>query len=119
MDPTTFDDTYFDPDSTERENWQGSKSKKLTDMKKQEDMKKKDLPFGIYLLGNKWVFKWKKNGIFHAQLVAKGYNQIPSVEFTESFTPVVNDITIKTNMMFLLYNLYFLVRQSILPLLLS
>ena len=81
--------------------------KEFTDMKKQnvwKQMKKIDLPSGIHLLGSKWVFKRKKNGVFHAKLVAKGYDQIPSVDFTENFAPVVNHMTIRTIMMLLLYN---------------
>ena len=42
---------------------------------------------------SKWVFKIKQNGVFHARLVACGYSQIPGVDFTENYLPVVHDIT--------------------------
>ena len=35
----------------------------------------------------------KKDGQYRARLVAKGYNQIPGVDFPDSFAPVMNDIT--------------------------
>ena len=54
--------------------------------------KKKDISKGANLLGCKWVYK-KKNGLFRARLVAKSYNQIPGVNYTENFTPVINDAT--------------------------
>ena len=41
----------------------------------------------------KWVFKVKRNGIFRARLVVCGYSQIPGVDFTENYSPVVHDIT--------------------------
>ena len=107
MDPTRFDDAYFAPDPEEREGWRGGIGKEFADMKKRdvwEKMKRKDLPEGANLLGSKWVFKKKKNGVYRARLVAKGYNQIPGVDFTENFAPVVNDVTIRTVMMLFLFN---------------
>jgi hypothetical protein len=38
-------------------------------------------------------FKVKRNGVFQAILLACGYSQIPGVDFTKHFAPVVNDIT--------------------------
>ena len=41
------------------------------------------------------VFKVKRNGVYHARLVAKGFSQIPGVEFTDNYSPVVNDVTFR------------------------
>ncbi|MEM7375830.1 MAG: reverse transcriptase domain-containing protein, partial [Bacteroidota bacterium] len=46
-------------------------------------------------MGCKWVLKHKRDGRYRARLVGKGFTQIPGVDFTESFAPVVHDITIK------------------------
>ena len=43
----------------------------------------------------KWVFKKKSNGIYRARNVACGYSQIPNIDFTDSFSPVINDMSWK------------------------
>jgi hypothetical protein len=47
------------------------------------------------MIGCKWVFKIKRDGRFRARLVALGYSQIPGVDFTDNFSPVVNDTTLR------------------------
>ena len=44
---------------------------------------------------SKWVFKIKRDGTYRARLVALGYSQVPGVDFTDNFAPVVNDVTIR------------------------
>ena len=38
----------------------------------------------------------KRNGVYRARLVAKGFSQIPGVDFTDNYSPVVNDVTFRT-----------------------
>ena len=38
---------------------------------------------------SKWVFEVKRNGVFRARLVACGYTQIPGLDFTEAYSPVI------------------------------
>ena len=33
--------------------------------------------------------------MYHARLVAKGFSQIPGVEFTDNYSPMVNDVTFR------------------------
>ena len=47
------------------------------------------------LVGCRWVFKVKWNGVYHARLVAKCFSQIPGMDFTDNYSPVVNDVTFR------------------------
>ena len=48
------------------------------------------IPKGRRLVKSKWVFDLKRSGLFKVRLVACGYSQIPGVDFTESYAPVIN-----------------------------
>jgi len=56
---------------------------------------KRDIPEGRRLVGCKWVFKIKRNGVYRARLVALGYSQIPGVDFQDNYAPVINDVTFR------------------------
>ena len=56
---------------------------------------KTDIPSNRRLIGSKWVFKKKRNGVYRARLVALGYSQIPGVDYSENFAPVINDVTFR------------------------
>mgnify|MGYP006197636723 FL=1 len=58
-------------------------------------MEKKSVPSHRRLIGCKWVFAVKRNGTYRARLVALGYSQIPGVDYTDNFAPVVNDVTFR------------------------
>ena len=49
-----------------------------------------DLPSGRKAVKLKWVFKLKADGHFRAWLVAKGFMQIPGIDFDETFSPVTH-----------------------------
>lgn len=59
-----------------------------------------DMPFGIKLVGCKWIFEKKFEGCetkavrYKARLVAKGFTQ-QEVDFTEVFSPVVKHNSIR------------------------
>ena len=55
-------------------------------------IKRRDIPKGRRCVKSKWVFDIKRSGTFKTRLVACGYSQIPGVDFTESYAPVINDV---------------------------
>jgi hypothetical protein len=42
------------------------------------------------------VFKKKRNGDHRARIVAQGFSQVPGVNFSESFAPVIDDTSFRT-----------------------
>ena len=63
---------------------------------------KNTIPENRRLIGAKWVFKVKKDGTYRARCVALGYSQIPGVDYTENFSPVVNDVTLRAALIIIL-----------------
>ena len=39
--------------------------------------------------------KVKRNGVYHARLVAKDFSQISGMDFKDNYSPVVNDVTFR------------------------
>ena len=67
-------------------------SKKIwTEYEKQNN----EIPTNRRLVGCKWIFKVKRDGTHRARLVALLYSQVPGMDFTENFAPVVNDVSFR------------------------
>jgi hypothetical protein len=58
-------------------------------------VKRREIPESRRLIGCKWVFKIKRDKTYRARQVALGYSQIPGVDFSDNFAPVVNDVTFR------------------------
>ena len=58
-----------------------------------KNIRKMDVPNDRRLIRCKCVFKIKK--MEHTRLVDLGYSQVPGVDFTDNFSPVVNDVTFR------------------------
>jgi hypothetical protein len=60
-----------------------------------EIIDEKDISINCRCIKSKWIFKAKRNGIFREWLVVCGYSQVPEIDFSESFTPVLNDVSFR------------------------
>ena len=93
--PMKYAEAWDHPDTKERERWRAAIKKEMEDAIKRgvyKKCKRKDVPSNKRCVKCKWVFKRKTSGIYRARLVACGYSQIVNVDFTESFSPVINDL---------------------------
>ena len=96
--PESHDEAWNNPDPWQRDCWRKAIAKEFTKMEERKVWKKvprSSMPEGRRCVKHKWVFDIKRNGIFRARLVAKGFSQIPGVDYTEAFSPVSNDVTFR------------------------
>ncbi|GJY96972.1 ribonuclease H-like domain-containing protein [Tanacetum coccineum] len=66
----------------------------------EENVISKDLPKGRKAIGSKWIYKIKFQSIgeidrFKARLVAQGFSQKKSIDYEETFSPVVKMVIVK------------------------
>ena len=95
--PKSFQEAWYCENEKERNNWRTAIRKEMRSMIDREVWRKteKKIPNDRRLIGNKWVFKIKRDGTYRARLVALGYSQIPGVDYTENFAPVAHDVTFR------------------------
>ena len=92
----TYSEAWNHPDEGMKAKYREGIHKEFRKMNEQGVWRKRqrrDIPTGRRCVKCKWIFEIKRNGIFRCRLVACGYSQIPGVDFTESFSPVINDTT--------------------------
>ena len=86
--PKTFQEAWHYPIENERDNWRVAIRKEIRSMIERGVWRKTDrkrIPGNRRLIGNKWVFKIKRDGTYRARLVALGYSKIPGVDYTDNF----------------------------------
>ena len=96
--PKTFREAWDHQDNQKRSKWREAIKKEFSDMNRRgvwRVMWKTDIPKGRRCVKCKWVFKVKRDGRYRARLVACGYSQIPGIDFSENFAPVINDVTFR------------------------
>ena len=96
--PENFDEAWNHPVPAERKGWRKSTAKEVQDMVDRnvwQVIKTREVPKNRRLVGVKWVFAKKKDGRFRPRIVAKGFMEIPGVDYSESFAPVVKDETFR------------------------
>ncbi|XP_015060237.1 uncharacterized protein LOC107006115 [Solanum pennellii] len=91
--PVSFAETNKDP------KWIEALHAKIQALQDNKTWKQVDLPKGKSAIGCRWIYKikYKSNGEverFKATLVEKGYSQKESIDYKETFLPVVKMIAI-------------------------
>ena len=69
-----------------------------------QNLKIINFPPNRCLIDSKWVFKKKIYGQFRALLVAQGYTQIPELNLTKIYSPVITDVTLQVILLMWLIN---------------
>ena len=96
--PSSFGEAWNHPDPFQRDRWRAAiikELKKMEDRRVRVPHKIKDVPPDKRLVQHKWVLEIKRNGIFRARLVAKGFTQVGGSDFDQIFSPMINDITFR------------------------
>src|SRR6267142_5818522 len=75
--------------STNVDSWKEVCKYEIATLDKNKTWELVNLPAGHKAVKSKWVFKHKADGCYHARLVAKGFMQIPSLDYDETFLPIV------------------------------
>ena len=94
--PSTYEEAVSCSDSNK---WMIGMQEEMESLHKNGTWDMVRLPKGKKAIRCKWVFKKKEtpsveNARYKVRLVAKGYSQIPSVDFTHLFSPMVKHISI-------------------------
>jgi hypothetical protein len=96
--PKNFNQAWDHECLFQRKLWREAINKEFDKMeghKVWKKVKKDAMPKDRRCVKCKWVFEVKRNGVFCARLVACGYSQVPGQDFTEVYSPVVNDCTVR------------------------
>ena len=94
--PKTFQEAWHCQNEKERNKWRITIRKEIRSMIDREVQKnRKKIPNNRRLIGNKWVFKIKRDGTYRARLVALRYSQIPGVDYTDNFAPIAHDVSFR------------------------
>ena len=96
--PKYFVDAWENCDPQKRHKWRNAISKEFSSMENRKVwniIKKEDIPQDRRTVKCKCVFNIKRNGTYRARLVACGYSQVPGVDFTDNYAPVVHNGTFR------------------------
>jgi hypothetical protein len=74
--------------STNADSWEEACQYEIDALNKNKTWELVNLPAGHKAVKLKWVFKHKADGCYCACLVAKGFTQIPGLDYDETFSPV-------------------------------
>ena len=75
-------------ESVDSKQWSDACQYEIDALHKNNTWELVDIPPGHKSIKSKWVFKLKSDGHYCAHLVAKGFMQIPGIDYDETFSPV-------------------------------
>ena len=87
--PQSFQEAWWNPDLISSDEWREAiclEFKKMLDVDVWRHVKRNDCPNDRRLVRCRWVIKVKRNGVYCARPVAKGFSQIPGVNFTYDYS---------------------------------
>jgi len=74
--------------SVDAKQWSDACQYEIDALHKNDTWELVDLPPGRKSIKSKWVFKLKADGRYCVRLVAKGFTQIPGIDYDETFSPI-------------------------------
>ena len=97
--PKTYQEAIVSADSS---HWKKAMENEMSALEENETYKLTPLPQGRKVVGGRWVYALK-NGLnnqeqYKARYVAKGYSQLPDIDFGETFSPTARITSIRTLM---------------------
>src|ERR1700678_495752 len=94
--PYNYNEAMRRPD---RDVWQATIDKELLMFNTMKIFREEVLPPGRFAIGSTWVFEYKlmdsSPPLAKGRLCARGYSQIPNIDFTETFAPVVKTRSVR------------------------
>ena len=100
--------------SPEIHDWLIGQEKEFQNMESKEvwiPEKLEDIPSDQLPIGTRWVYDLKDQTIFRARLVALGYNQVHGIDWNNSASLVVNDITLRICLALFVYHEDWVLKQ--------
>ncbi|UYV82781.1 K02A2.6-like, partial [Cordylochernes scorpioides] len=82
----------------DKKHWENAMLEEIQNMYSHQVWELIPRPVNAKVVKSKWVFKISKdqeNKTYKARLVAMGYNQIPGRDYSESFSPVIKNATLR------------------------
>jgi len=95
----TYEEAWNHPCPFQRKLWRESINKELRQMEELgvwKKIKRSEMPRDRRCIKHKWVFEIKRSGKFRSRLVACGYSQLAGIDFNYIYSPVGNDMTFRT-----------------------
>jgi hypothetical protein len=101
-DPVTYSEAMSSPN---KDRWWSAMCEEFNSMEHRQVWKiiKRDtVPKDRHLIGCCWVYVEKDDGRFRACAVAKGFSQVPGKDMQETFAPVINEVSMRVILTYML-----------------